>query len=349
MTSSMLALGTTAQRAQMLECGPCALLYAMRQRGSPGWTLALADFAVDMVAGALTLAGATEVLVPASLVHFIESSRHQSEPWPWPAWDAALAAQRLVSLVSAQDVARFVRGSSSSSSSSSGGGYGRAYNSLCIPVPAGPLVAQLDFGMPVEVFYGDRLPAVLDVVGGETRLRWRAWVRSALTCAYEGSHVPPIRVAEYTSQLLRQSGGCESVIWEAAVAGLTPRWLETAAKTALAVGVPPASVTLALPEEPGRTPHLLAKSVEVGIAAWASCAIADGAMYPHAAAAASPHSVQCFIVGWNEVSATARTSTLAADVDGDEAAAAADSVARCEDYVVAVSERAAALLPLVRN
>ncbi|TPP40600.1 hypothetical protein CGC20_13925 [Leishmania donovani] len=232
MSSSMIPLSATAQRVKMLECGPCALRSAMRRADRESWTPPLADVAVDIVAGALTLTSANEVLVPASLVHYVESCRTEAKrtasgaltQWPWPAWDVALKEQRLVTLVTAGDVARLV----------SSDCYGGAYRTLCVPVPAGPLVAQLDFGITVDRFYAEVLPGVLDVVGADGRVRWRAWMRSALTCAYEGTHVPPIRVAEYTSQLLRQTGGCESVMWEAAVTGLTPRWLETASKTALA-------------------------------------------------------------------------------------------------------------------
>ncbi|CAM39563.1 conserved hypothetical protein [Leishmania braziliensis MHOM/BR/75/M2904] len=339
MSSSMIPLGATAQRVKMLECGPCALRSAMRRAGRGGWTPPLADLAVDIVAGALTLTSATEVLVPASLVHYVESCRAEATrtarsaltQQPWRAWDVALEEQRLVTLVAARDVAHFV----------SSDCYGGAYRTLCVPVPAGPLVAQLDFGIPVDTFYAEVLPGVLDAVDANGRVRWRAWMRSALTCAYEGTHVPPIRTAEYTSQLLRQRGGCESVMWEAAMTGLTPRWLETASKTALAVGVPPGSLALALPEESSCTARLLAKSVEVGVVAWATCAVVDSPLYPHASPLASPQSVQLFATGWNDVSATEPPTC-----DGDDNAfeAAEESLVQCLGFVDAVRERVTALL-----
>ncbi|KAG5474594.1 hypothetical protein LSCM4_03767 [Leishmania orientalis] len=337
MSSSLMPLCATAQRVKMLECGPCAIGSAMRKVSREGWTQPLADFAVDIVIGALALTSATEVLVPASLVHYVESCRvvaaqaSGSAPtqWPWPAWDVALAEQRLVTLVAARDVARLVNG----------GCYGGAYRALCVPVPSGPLVAQLDFGTPVDTFYAEVLPGVLDAVGASGHVRWRAWMRSALTCAYEGTHVPPIRVAEYTSQLLRQTGGCESVMWEAAVKGLTPRWLETACKTALAVGVPPGSLALALPEESSCTARLLAKSVEVGVTSWATCAVVDSPLYPHASPLTSPQSVQLFATGWNDASATASSSYA-----GDAVDTAEESLVQCLDFVDAVTERFTALL-----
>ncbi|AYU80185.1 conserved hypothetical protein [Leishmania infantum JPCM5] len=338
MSSSMIPLSATAQRVKMLECGPCALRSAMRRADRESWTPPLADVAVDIVAGALTLTSANEVLVPASLVHYVESCRTEAKrtasgaltQWPWPAWDVALKEQRLVTLVTAGDVARLV----------SSDCYGGAYRTLCVPVPAGPLVAQLDFGITVDTFYAEVLPGVLDVVGADGRVRWRAWMRSALTCAYEGTHVPPIRVAEYTSQLLRQTGGCESVMWEAAVTGLTPRWLETASKTALAVGVPSGLLALALPEESGCTARLLAKSVEVGVTSWATCAVASSPLYPHTSPVASPQTVQLFTTGWNDVSAAA-----APTCDGDAAVdAAEESLGQCFDFVDAVTERVGAVL-----
>ncbi|KAG5474264.1 hypothetical protein LSCM1_03043 [Leishmania martiniquensis] len=339
MSSSMLPLCATAQRVRVLECGPCALRSAMRRADQESWTKPLADFAVDIVAGAIALTSATEVLVPASLVHYVESCRavaartSSSGPtsWPWPAWDVALAEQRLVTLVTAPDVARLVNSDS----------YGGAYRTLCVPVPSGPLIARLDFGLPVDTFYAEVLPGVLDVIGDNSRVQWRAWMRSALTCPYEGAHVPPIRVAEYTSQLLRQAGGCESVMWEAAVKGLTPRWLETACKTALAVGVPPGSLALALPEESSCTARLLAKSVEGGVMSWAACAVTECPLYPRASPLASPQSVQLFVTGWNDESETA--SSLY-DGDGDAVDAAEESLATCLDFVGAVTERFTELL-----
>ncbi|GET89949.1 hypothetical protein, conserved [Leishmania tarentolae] len=338
MSSYMIPLSTTTQRVKILECGPCALRSAMRRANREGWTPPLADVAVDIVAGALTLTCANEVLVPASLVHYVESYRAEAKrtssgaltQWPWPAWDVALKEQRLVTLVTSRDVAHLANSDF----------YGGAYRNLCIPVPAGPLVAQLDFGITVDTFYAAVLPRVLDAVGSNGNVRWRAWMRSALTCAYEGTHVPPIRVAEYTSQLLRQTGGCESVMWEAAITGLTPRWLETASKTALAVGVPAGLLALALPEESTCTARLLAKSVEVGVTSWATCAVANSPLYPHTSAVSSPQTVQLFTTGWNDVSASA-----APPCDGDNTVdASEESLGQCLDFVDAVAERVKAVL-----
>lgn len=338
MSSAMLPLSATAQRVAVLECAPCALRAAMRRAGQSAWTEPLADFAVDIVAGALTLGGATEVLVPASLVHHVEACRNAGGPWPWPTWDAALAERRLVTLIAAHDATRVLRG---------GGGaqqLPRAYRTnLCVPVPAGPLVAQMDFHVAADDFYAASLPALMDAAHAGDGTRWRAWVRGALTCAYEGTHVPPIRVADYTSQLLRQAGGCEGVLWESAVCGLTPRWLETAAKTAYAVGVPPASLALALPEESSSTARLLHKSVEVGVTAWVTCALPNTPLFPRAAPAAAPQSVQLFIAGWNDAAAPAAASCGADGIDG-VASAVEEALARCSAFVSAVQERAEALL-----
>lgn len=336
MTSSMVPLSSTAHRIATLECAPCALRCAMRRQAGPQarWTPPLADFAADIVAGALTLAEATEVLVPASLVHYLEQQRSAVRGrgvWPWPAWDAAVDERRLVTCVSAQDAAQLRRSS-----------YSARYTELCVPVPAGPLVSQLDFDAPIDLFYASTLVRMLDEVGG--RVRWRAWMRGALTCAYEGTHVPPIRTADYTSQLLRQDGGCVSVVWEAAVAGLSPRWLETAMKTALAVGIAPSSVALALPEESSCTARLLGKSVEVGVSAWTTCAVTDTALFPHAAPLCTPQSLRVFTTGWNALSDAASTT-----MDEGEASAEAGvveaSLARTADFVDAVQERCHALLP----
>ncbi|KPA85539.1 hypothetical protein ABB37_01810 [Leptomonas pyrrhocoris] len=344
MTSSMLPLGATAQRVTTLECAPCALRHIMRRRGQTDWTPPLADFAVDIVAGALTLADATEVLVPSSLVHYMENQRVQrrrgvgDDAWPWPQWDAALHEHKLVTWTTAQDATRLLCSS-----------YGARYTNLCVPVPAGPLVSRMDFSTPVDVFYSSTLPALLDAVSARQRgngdvhrrVRWRAWMRSALTCAYEGTYVPPIRMSDYTSQLLRQDGGCAGVIWEAAVKGLTPRWLETATKTALAVGVASSALSLSLPEESSCTARLLAKSVEVGITSWTTCVLSDTALYAHADPLCTPQSLHVFTTGWNALSETAFP------VVGEPAAVteAEASLARCTDFADAVQQRFHSLLP----
>ncbi|KAL7699374.1 hypothetical protein N2W54_007889 [Lotmaria passim] len=344
MTSSMVLLSATVQRVATLECAPCALRRAMQLHGLPEWTPPLADFAVDIVTGALTLADATEVLVPSSLVQYVEAQRYklaqQQEQgtsngavWPWSAWDAALREHRLVTWATVHDAARLL-----------GSSYGSRYDNLCVPVPAGPLVSRMDFGVPIDVFYNSTLPTLLDAVYARRqegrRARWRAWMRAALTCAYEGTHVPPIRMSDYTSQLFRQDGGCDSVIWEAAVKGLTPRWLETATKTALAVGMASSSLTLSLPEESSCTARLLSKSVEVGVTSWTTCALTDTPLYHHADPLCTPQSLRVFATGWNELSnPLSAVPEEPARVNEAEAA-----LERCADFVDAVREKCDELL-----
>jgi hypothetical protein len=354
MTTSVVPLTATAQRIVTLECGPCALYHAMQRRGHRSWTPPLADFAVDLVAGALTLADATEVLVPESLVRYVEEQRAQMSAhdrlgrntWPWPAWDAALHEQKLVTWVTAQSATSLLRSS-----------FGAHYTNLCVPVPAGPLVAQIDFGLPIDVFYRSTISDLLDVVSSCERqhvssssgssfsrrghVRWRAWMRSALTCAYEGTHVPPNRVSDYTSELLRQDGGCEKVIWEAAVGGLTPRWLETAAKTAIAVGIHSSTLTLSLPDEASCSARLLAKSVDVGITAWTTCALTGISLHNRTNPLCTPQSVRVFTTGWNELSTTHSLLSGGSSVMKEEEGA----LVRCADFADAAQERFHELLP----
>lgn len=330
----MVPLSATAQRIASLECGPCALRCAMQRSRNTSWTPPLVDFAVDIVTGAITLADATEVLVPASLVHHIEGHRSERQrgAWPWPAWDAAVDDQRVVTCIDAQDVGRLLSSS-----------YGSRYTNLCVPVPANPFVSRLDFGLSIDTFYAATLPGLLDVVHGKAR--WRAWMRGALTCAYEGTHVPPIRTADYTSQLLRQEGGCETVIWEAAVAGLARRWLETSMKTALAVGIAPSSISLALPEESSSTARLLAMSVEVGVAAWATSAVTDTPLFPRAAALCTPQTLRVFTTGWNALADTPPPTTSADEQESAAVRAVEESLARTADFVDVVKEKCELLVP----
>lgn len=260
-----------------------------------------AELAVDAAAGSVLLGGAAEVLVPFSLVSFMESSTGQERCRAMAEqWRALVQDELLVVLVDSDEVDGLLSTHP-------------AYTKLCVPVPGGPLVAKKLFCRSEDSFYDEVIPRLTRSVeaarnGGRGKTEWRAWMRSALTCMYEGVHVAPIRVSERVASLLSGEGGCSRVVLEAGVSGLRPRWLETVAKTALSCGVPMASLSLALCDSPN-VAGLLAKAVEAGITRFATTTLRSpclaeeptgGGLFTGTAPLMCIDTAVAFAVGWNE-------------------------------------------------
>lgn len=327
MSRALLASSAPVQRFSVLECTPCAVMRAMpgRRRAPLGagtmtaerilWSPELATFAVEAAAGAVLLAGANEVLVPSSLVEFVEAwgppgnghgSSHAA-PLPLDAcvttWKELAKDHRLVVLVGHRDVPAMLQRYP-------------AYHNLCVPVPSGPLSAKMFFNQSGAGFYQDDISVMLDAIadaagsaGGPSTVQWRAWMRSGLTCRYEGAHVNAIRVSEHAAELLGHHGGCcQQVILEQGTDGLTPRWLETVAKTALSCGVPTAALSLALCSSSNAT-RLMGKAVDVGITQFATSTLRDcGSPFVGAEALVDTPTAAAFAIGWTETSAASQVT-----------------------------------------
>lgn len=283
-----------SQSISILECGPCAVGQWLRTREAP-WTPASADFAADLTAAALLLGGAAEVLVPYSLVQFMEAERQQTQCRPETAamrstWAAAVSTQKVAVLVGCTDGIQLLASP-----------LAEEYKRLCVAVPGGPLISKLSFRQTIDSFYHNSLPSFIDAAVALNGVQWRAWMRSSLTCQFEGSFVPPLRVMEDAAQLLQQCNNCNGVMLEEGISGLTPRWLETAAKTAAGNGIPASSLGLALhAERSDVVSRLLHKAVEVGVVSWASCSLANSPLFDHTGPMPSLADVQCFANGWND-------------------------------------------------
>lgn len=292
----MLPAPGMSRTLHVLECAPCAIARWLRERQQP-WSRTSADLAVDAAVGAVVLAGAHEVLVPVDLATFIGSFTPVSFP-PLPStsldgpllhqWNTLLEDERLVLLVRHTEVEAALTRLPQ-------------YRKLCVPVPAGPLIARLGFDTYADTFYSEALPHLTSVMASAgAGVEWRAWVRSALTCRYEGTYVPPIRVSENTARLLRdEEGACTSVLWEEAVQGLTSRWLETATKTALSCGVPTSALGFAFASGAGGT-RLLSKAIDMGVGQFATCSLPNEAVFDTAEGLVTAAQVAVLTAGWND-------------------------------------------------
>lgn len=294
MSVALVKGGAAWQRLGLMECSPCTVALALKkQLRRAAWCKESTALCTAAATGAILLGGATEVLVPSSLVSFMEAARlHAASGGASHSrlseWETLVEEQRVIVLVDDGAVERFVT-------------QYPQFHRLCVPVPSGPLVSKLVFRDGVDVFYDERVKRVASVVAAAgPKVQWQAWMRSALTCPYEGVYVPPIRVADLTARLLRGEGGCTSVVWEAAVAGLAPRWLETLLKTALACGVPTATLSLSLCNE-GTAPALLSKAVDFGVTRMSTNALGTLPMWEGCGSPLPPSALICFAAGWSDV------------------------------------------------
>ncbi|KAH9599867.1 hypothetical protein LSM04_009664 [Trypanosoma melophagium] len=279
---------------RLLDCSSCALMHTLQQKQITVPSHSLAKFALDIATGSVVVGGATEVLVPFSLlkcVHdFFESTSADGKRRA--AWDTLVIDDRLVILTSPRDVphliAEFPR-----------------YTNVCMCVPSGPLCSRMLFDQtPLEAFFSEHLTPAMTALSEVSPREYRctAWLRSSLSCRFEGPYVPAGRVAETAARLLggAHGGGCERVVYEEGVAGVTPRWVETAVAAAAACGVGAGRMFLAACRG-GSAGDLVARAAAVGVGGAAVCA-APGPLFPHAGELLGPSDVLQLACGWNDVS-----------------------------------------------
>lgn len=237
---------------------------------------------------------------------------------------------------------------------------------ICQKIGASQTAALLDSTKRKNHLMASSLPSCLSsnafawesgsVDGGERRdneetgeVSWIAWMRSALSCRFEGAFLPPIRLADNTATILSHGqpnltaspssfvssmktkldstvwsrsdeistfrpvesmrkiegkGKCAGVIWEEGVANaLTPRWMETILKSAVACGVPLSRVTLSLCEKSATSPLTWMKAVEGSVAQFASCSLSSVPLFQHSDSRITLPEIQNIIAGFNESSA----------------------------------------------
>ncbi|ORC88663.1 uncharacterized protein TM35_000163010 [Trypanosoma theileri] len=295
---------------RLLDCSSCALIHTLQQKRITVPSQSLAQFALDILTGAVVVGGATEVLVPFSLLKYVHdffkstsADRQRRE-----AWDTLAMDDRLVILTAPRDVPRLIAE------------FPR-YTQVCMCVPTGPLCSRMLFDhTPLETFFSEHLTPAMTALSEASPREYRctAWLRSSLSCRFEGPHVPAVRVAETAARLLGGAHGCccERVVYEEGVAGVTPRAVETAVAAAAACGVGAGRMVLAVCRG-GAAGDLVARAVGVGSGGAAVCA-APAPLFPHSEELMGPSDVLKLACGWNDVSGQLSDEELASLEDSIE-------------------------------
>ncbi|KEG12495.1 hypothetical protein DQ04_01671120, partial [Trypanosoma grayi] len=209
MTTRLLPAVYTGLPLRLLDCSSCALYHALRQQQeeqghqqAPVTSSGVMSFVLDAITGAVVVGGATENLVPFPLLRKLhESFASVSQETPrWAAWNTLVADDRLVVLALPCEVPQLMQEFPQ-------------YKRLCMCVPSGPLVSRMLFQHKhLEAFYAEDLGPAMTALASAGGYSWTAWLRSSLTCRFEGLYVPAIRVAESAAHLLSADGGCERVV-----------------------------------------------------------------------------------------------------------------------------------------
>lgn len=320
---------------RLLDCSACALMNSLS-----GWKVTLegrrdiANFSLDIITGGMMIGGAAETLVPFRLLETL----HQTFDAPYSggtshkaAWDAVPRYDQFVVLIAPCDVPQLIQKFP-------------LYKKVCLCVPSGPLCSRMLFEKYLEEFYAEEFNPALSALADMGGYKCTAWLRSSLTCRYEGLYVPGVRVAEAAARLLScdilGEGGscsCERVVFEEGIFGLTPRWLETVMKTAASCGVPMRCVMLALCRgESGNVGenYVLSKAMEVGIDTIAVTAVPTP-LFPGTEGFLGIDDVRTFVSGWNDAGNAAASLEEVELVDD------------CVEYCALVRKQWQSLMPTI--
>ncbi|KAG8339984.1 hypothetical protein TRVL_09188 [Trypanosoma vivax] len=317
---------------RLLECSSSALMSVLSPSFEHSSSAACGDvlkFFADLIFGALVFCKAEQLLVPFSALHSLAhlvDERFLCCGQPQRTFSDLLKSDRLVVLTKPRDVPQLIK-------------LFPDFKNVCICVPSGPLSSRMLFdGKYLEEFYAEEFNPALSALADAGPYSVTAWMRSALTCRYEGLYVPSVRVAETAAKLLsidiggeRGSCRCNRVVLEEGVCGLTPRWLETVVKTVASCGVSiSSSIGLALCDRNCQEVdenYLLSKATGMGISCIAATAV-PAPLFPRAERLISTDSVASFVSGWND--AAGAGVAAGDDLDWSE---------DCVEYCTAIRDR----------
>lgn len=309
---------------RFIEAAPCAAYTFYQQHGSERrkkpksrtYDVAAADIALDFALSSLMVGRADEVLIPLALVQHMEledlACPSPSSLFPlsfkerWKVLKSVKKGSLSVLVPHLRDLKGFLTLNRQCAVDG-----GAAFSKVYLPVPWSPISSQIlfpEYGS-IAHFYQTVVPQIQQLlcedarrstsggVGGES-VSWVAWMRSALSCRWEGSFSSPIRLGDCTAALLASGScephwvetyrpdqracgkeemaaqsGCEGVIWEEGIENaLTPRWLETILKTSSACGVPLSRVGLSLCNG-SAAPMCWMKAVDASLSQFVTCSV----------------------------------------------------------------------------
>ncbi|RNF01172.1 hypothetical protein TraAM80_07171 [Trypanosoma rangeli] len=300
MTSHLLPPAYATLRLRLLDCSSCALLHALQPPRTGVLSSAVARFAMDVITGAVVVGGATEALVPFALLQSLHENllSMTSETQRGAAWNTLVEGNQLVVLVEPCEVPLLIK-------------QFPKYKKVCICVPSGPLASRMLFQKKhLDEFYVEELTPAMAALSSAEDYSWTAWMRSSLTCRFEGLYVPSIRVAESVAHLLATDGGCARVVLEESIRGLTPRWLETVMKTISSCGVPLGRVALALCHNEKNDGDLISRAMGMGIGGLAVSTV-PAPLFLHAEELVGIDDVVALATGWNDVCGSVCAEELA--------------------------------------
>lgn len=328
-----------------MECTPCAVeawrrkwfSRRFKKEETSFWSPSLIDAVLDIAISSLLVSGADEVMIPYSLVHYVENSIGTGSPFRRPftstagegvssqsiieRWNVLKMCSEnvLVLLNSHRELPEFL--STNRACSAAIHSPLPVFQNVVIPVPSGPISCKLLFPeLPsVNAFYASVLPHICQTIRDHGKgVQWMAWMRSALSCRFEGEFLSPIRLGDYTASLLQESpiasvsnstrdldvaAGASRVVWEESIANaLTPRWMETIMKTSVACGVPLNRISLSLCGESASCSTFLSKAIEGTISNFTTCSISYP-LFTHADNRLALPTLQEHLLGINNFSA----------------------------------------------
>ncbi|CCD14110.1 unnamed protein product [Trypanosoma congolense IL3000] len=327
MTTSVIPAVGAGVPLRVLDCSLGAMAHALPRRWLTSDSCqSVARFALDIITGGIIMAGATETLVPLSLVDALHNTYDDNTPGEGPQnemWGSMEKYRQFIIFAAPRDVPKLIRRFPQ-------------YKKVCLCAPSGPLASRMLFGKYFEEFYAEELNPALYTLADAGDYKCTVWLRSSLTCRYEGLYVPPIRVAETAARLLScevpgasGSCSCERVVLEEGVCGLTPRWLETAIKTASSCGIPINSIMLALCRGSVGSQsenYLLSKVIRMGMVSVAASSV-PAPVFPETDELLGIDDIHTFSLGWNDA------------YGGRVSAEELESTDDCVEYCAAVRER----------
>lgn len=259
---------------KITESSACAIDY-WRLSTDTQWNRSLAETVLDVALSSVYVAGAKEAMLPASLLQYMMKNKDSLHSISLQrVWNNAKTVESILPVLVRRydELEPFLAANCEVSSAP-------LFSKVVLPVPSGPISCKMLFKEEckgIDSFYTNQLPRIARTLE-EAGLSWSAWMRSALTCRFDGAFPSPIRVADYTAALLAD---CDVAIWEEGTPdGLTPRWMETMLKTAASCGVPLPRLCLSMC---GETPNPLSasnprsswmKGTEAGVHQYISCSI----------------------------------------------------------------------------